>query len=172
MPLHLLSLLRLRRLAIPALATLGLTPPAQAQTKTTSTPPRSAGQLFTLEIPWNSLARPGAGGEPVQFTGSSRIVSRLVLAPETGRHRLLANFDFNGVIGEGTISRTRYELKTQESIVLPHTGTQTVALSFPMEPRPGSPLPRPRSGLASFVFTVNLSTGEITNLKSSGLSLL
>ncbi len=171
MALHLLSLLRLRRLATPALTLLGLAPAVQAQIKTASTPVKSAGQLFTLEIPWSSVAQSRTGGEPVRFTGSSRIVSRLVLSPETGRHRLLANFDFNGVIGEGTQSRTRYEFRTQEAIVLPHTGTQTVGLSFPMEPRPGSPAPLPRAGLASFVFTVNLSTGEITNMKFSGLSL-
>lgn len=165
-------------LLLAGLTAVGLVGAVQGQSATTNpaVPPNplvsGAGQLFTLKVPVLDTASAPSGGEPVKFTGTGTITSRLVRSPETGEHVLLATFDFNGIVGVGRQSGTRYVLTAHEAMVLPHAPVQSVSLSFPMEPDPGSPLPLVRSGLADVRFAVNMATGQIIAITSSRMGLL
>ncbi|MBP8270299.1 MAG: hypothetical protein KAX42_00355 [Sphaerotilus sp.] len=143
---------------------LGLvSPPAVAQTA----PP-----VYTTRIPVSYYAPATASGEAVLFTGTGTISSRVSRDAATGASSLLATFDTNGIVGTGYPSLTKYVLNSHEQMVLPHTWSQKVQLSFPMEPAPGSAVTRLRSGTVNLTFMVEMATGKVLQISSSSLSLL
>lgn len=145
---------------------------AQARARAQARAQARAGTTFFFDVPVNHIAAANDAGEAVQFTGTGTIESRLVLDPDTSAHVLVATFDFNGITGVGQISRSTYQLTTREAMMLPHADTQSISLTFPMEPRPRDVLQQLRTGVAHVRFAVNPGTGEITAITASSMALM
>lgn len=145
-------------------ASLGLAPtPAAAQTA----PP-----VYTTSVYLSYYAPATATGEAVLFSGTGKITSRVSRDTDTGTTSLIATFDTTGIVGTGYPSLTKYVLTSREQMILPHALLQTVQLSFPMEPAPGSKLTALRSGTVNLTFFVELITGTVLQISSSTVSLL
>jgi hypothetical protein len=110
--------------------------------------------------------------EAVTFSGTGRITTRLSTDPDGGNQVLLAQFDTTGIVGTGSITFSRYELSTIESLVLPHATTQMVSLTFPMVPTATSLNQAVRTGSADLTLHVDLATGAVYSMVSGVIRIL
>lgn len=178
--LPLISIL-MRRRALVASTTAALA------TATASTTASAAGELAPPPPPGATLIAPGvyqtaipvflvAFGplltEAVTFSGTGRITTRLSTDPDGGNQVLLAQVDTTGIVGTGSITFSRYELRTIESLVLPHAPTQMVSLTFPMEPTATSLNQAVRTGSADLTLQVDLATGAVGGMVSGVIRIL
>jgi hypothetical protein len=112
-----------------------------------------------------------SSGEQVLFQGQATLETQLVKDPVTPVHELLVNVSWSGLTGTAYPSLTRYVLNGRESVMLPHASLQSMEISFPMVPQPGSPIMATRSGIANFSFFVNTTTGAVIALASGSMSV-
>lgn len=159
-----LSALSALLITLGASVALGLTAtPAAAQTA----PP-----VYTAAVYLSYRAPATVTGESVLFSGTGTITTRVSRDAATGVSSLVATFDTKGIVGTGYPSLTRYVLNSREQMILPHALSQTVELSFPMEPTPGSPIKTLRSGTVNMTFFTDMNTGAVVQIRSSSVSLL
>lgn len=134
--------------------------PAQAQT---------VGPIYKFVYPWAYYAL-AATGEPVQFVGTSTFESQLISDPVAGQ-QLLVNVYWTDVKGTAYPSLSTYVVTGSENVMMPNAATQTMEVTFPMIAQPGSKITTTRTGVASFTFAVNTTTGAVLGVLSGIISI-
>jgi hypothetical protein len=128
--------------------------------------------VHTLRLPVNYIGRATTTLEAVTLTGVGLLHTRVSRDAETGVQTLLADFDMRGVVGQGLPSLTRYVITSVESLVLPHQPTQTLEITFPMEPVGGLLQRTLRMGVVKLVMLVDMHTGAVQAIHNVAVVLL
>lgn len=147
----------------------GLAALAAGFTLATAAQAQTAGAINTFVLPFGYYAL-AATGEPVTFSGSVTFETQRITDPTAG-DQLLVKLFWTNVAGTASPSLTRYVVTGSENVVLPHASSQTMEITFPLVPEPGSKVMTTRTGVANITFLVSLTTGAFLGLSSAVISI-
>jgi hypothetical protein len=101
--------------------------------------------------------------ESVSFSGQAQIASRLVQDPDFGKPVLLLTVNLSSVSGVGSSTKAKYVIATQELVQRHVAPSHQVAITFPFMKSGSTDASSARTGVASFAFSFDTSTGVVTS---------
>ena len=122
---------------------------------------------------WNTALVPVSGvvsGSPesVTFSGTAKVATRLAPDPDFGAPSLVISIDLTGLSGVGSSTpRTKYVIGGPEILQQRLAPTHSVDITFPFYPSGTMGTTGARSGTASFTFSVDGTTGEVSGAAGS-----
>ena len=153
-----------------ALAVLAVLAPAGAQ-DTATTSSMSADTMVgpsTANLSTSSASTVSIKGivsgqpESVSFSGNAQINSRLARDPDFNRPVLILTIDLGSVSGVGSSTRAKYVIPSKELVQRHVAPSHQVEITFPFM-KSGSDGSSARTGVASFAFSFDTSTGAVTS---------
>lgn len=101
--------------------------------------------------------------ESVSFSGQAQIQSRLVRDPDFNKPSLLLTIDLSTVSGVGSSTKAKYVIPSQENVQRHLAPSHQVEITFPFMQSGSTDSSAARTGVASFAFSFDTSTGAVTS---------